>query len=104
MGLKTKRSPLELAQESPKSRLLAVKAKCWDCMGGDSDPNWQWRVGNCDARDCGLHGCRPYQNMEGRAVPPRLKGTGWDPEGQDVDDGKGERVVSVTALRGVERV
>jgi hypothetical protein len=67
-----RRSPAEAARQNPRSRRFAINAKCFDCQGGDADPCWQWRVGNCDISSCGLYPLRPHQRMAGKPVPPSL--------------------------------
>ena len=64
--------PLEKARRHPESLRLAINAKCFDCVGQDADPCWQWRVGNCASRLCPLRPVRPYQDMEGRPIPTSL--------------------------------
>ncbi len=80
-GLKTTRTPLERLAEDPTSKAKAIVAKCYDCVGGDSDRCWQWRVGNCDIHNCGLHWVRPHRRLEGRPMPRSLIDAGWgEPE------------------------
>lgn len=64
--------PLEKAKANPRSRSLAIKAKCYDCEGRDSDPCWKWRVGNCQITGCPLWPVRPYQRLAGNPVPASL--------------------------------
>lgn len=66
------RTPAERAALNPRSAKLAIAAKCWDCVGADSDPNPRWRIGNCPVTRCALHPQRPHQAMSGRPVPPSL--------------------------------
>ena len=49
-----RQNPLEKAQASPKSKALAIKAKCYDCVGRDYDPGWHRRVRECPVTDCAL--------------------------------------------------
>lgn len=65
--------PAERARANPTSLRAAVTAKCWDCEGADEDPCWQWRVGNCQIRDCPLWPHRPHQKFEGREMPASLR-------------------------------
>lgn len=53
--------PLARARANPTSKTLAIRAKCWECVGGNSNPNWQKRVGECTIARCGIHPFRPYQ-------------------------------------------
>jgi hypothetical protein len=67
-GVAERLDPIERARRNPSSRALAIKAKCFDCVGRGADPGWRWWVGNCTA-DCPLVPLRPYQSMYG-APPP----------------------------------
>ena len=67
------RNPLQKLDDNPKSLRRAVNAKCFDCEGQDADPCWKWRVGNCTCPSCPLFSVRPYQNMEGREMPPSVR-------------------------------
>jgi hypothetical protein len=33
--------PIERARANPASRSLAIKAKCFDCVGCGADPGWR---------------------------------------------------------------
>lgn len=60
--------PLEKARRNPTSLRLAINAKCFDCEGGNADPNVQRRIGTCSITTCPLHPVRPYQHLaEGEA-------------------------------------
>lgn len=63
------RNPLQRAAENPTSRTLAIAAKCFDCQGGDADPAWRWRIGNCTTVACPLVPVRPYRHLEGTDTP-----------------------------------
>ena len=54
--------PMEKARRNPKSRKLAIVAKCWDCCGGNADPGVRKRIGDCRSVKCPLHPLRPYQH------------------------------------------
>lgn len=71
-GLGARKDPLERAAEQPTSLRAAVTAKCFDCVGGDADPCWQWRVGNCACPSCPLYPVRPHRRHEGLATPTSL--------------------------------
>jgi hypothetical protein len=60
--------PIERARANPASRSLAIKAKCFDCVGCGADPGWRWQVGNCTAV-CPLTPFRPYQHLLGTPAP-----------------------------------
>jgi hypothetical protein len=65
-------TPHQEALARPKSRVLAIRAKCWDCEGQDGDPGWQRRVRTCMVTDCPLWHVRPYQDssdVSGEIVP-----------------------------------
>lgn len=53
--------PVAKAKANPKSRRLAIAAKCWDCQGGDADPGVIRRIRECGVTRCPLHHVRPYQ-------------------------------------------
>lgn len=74
-------TPLEKAARNPGSRSLAIRAKCWDCSGGDADPGVRARVRDCPSKTCPLWPLRPWQNAHGRS------GYVDDPEdpGEDAD-------------------
>lgn len=57
--------PIEKAKKKPKSLRLAVSAKCWDCVGGASDPGPRARIRDCTVTKCPLHNVRPYQKKGG---------------------------------------
>lgn len=59
--MRKRRTPYEEALAKPKSRALAIRAKCWDCEGGDGDPGWQKRVRTCVVEKCPLWHVRPYR-------------------------------------------
>ncbi len=61
-----RRTPIERARENPRSLRLAVTAKCFDCVGGDCDPNPRGRIASCPAAKCPLHPVRPYQGKGGQ--------------------------------------
>jgi hypothetical protein len=65
---RTRRTPLEKVRANPKSLRLSVNAKCYECMGGGSDPGVVDRIAQCDTEGCPLHGVRPYQGK-----PPRKR-------------------------------
>jgi len=58
---------LKKAVADPTSRAKAMRAMCFQCMGGtiDSlpDPGWKRLIGTCTAKQCALYPWRPYQNM-----------------------------------------
>ena len=52
-------SPLEKAKLNPKSRVLAIKAFCFDCIG--QEPGWRNEIKRCPSKNCPLFGLRPYK-------------------------------------------
>lgn len=56
----TRKNPLEKALANPTSLKLAIRAACWDCVGGDVTENWQNEIRLCTINKCGLHHVRPY--------------------------------------------
>ena len=57
-------NPIERLAKNPTSLRLAINAKCFDCEGGDADPNVQKRIGTCGIVMCPLHAVRPYQRRD----------------------------------------
>ena len=53
-------NPIERAKQNPKSRVLAITAFCYDCMGQES--GWRNMVQTCTAPKCPLYGFRPHKN------------------------------------------
>jgi len=58
--------PIEKSRRKPDSLRLAINGKCWDCIGGASDPGPRQRIRDCPCTDCTLYQVRPYQNVKGR--------------------------------------
>lgn len=54
--------PIEKAMRNPKSLRLAIRAKCWECVGKDDDPNPRKEVAGCTAPQCPLWPLRPWQD------------------------------------------
>lgn len=50
------RNPYEKHKDDPKSRVKAINAKCWDCVGGQRE-----EIRLCEITDCSLHAFRPYK-------------------------------------------
>jgi hypothetical protein len=55
-------SPIEKARANPKSQKYAIRAACWDCVGGGHTASWQNEVRLCNISSCGLFLVRPYQD------------------------------------------
>jgi hypothetical protein len=56
---------MKRAKDNPKSRTMAVKAFCYNCMGGtleeEPDPGWKAEISRCTCPDCPLYNFRPYK-------------------------------------------
>jgi hypothetical protein len=52
-------NPIEKAKQNQKSRVLAINAQCYDCMGRES--GWRNMVKSCTSPGCPLFGFRPYK-------------------------------------------
>jgi len=61
-GIKTiQLDPIEKARQNPKSKVLAIRAFCWDCVGGVKA-----EVTNCPSNNCPLWLHRPWsKNSKG---------------------------------------
>lgn len=53
--------PIERARRNPTSKALAIKAKCFECVGAGSDANPRSAVRECPVTMCPLHSVRPWQ-------------------------------------------
>ncbi len=56
--------PIEKARANPRSKALAIKAMCWDCVGAGADPNPRGQVRTCQIIRCPLHPVRPWQGKQ----------------------------------------
>ena len=52
-------NPMERAKQNPKSRVFAIAAFCYDCMGRES--GWRNAVKECTSPNCPLFDFRPYK-------------------------------------------
>jgi hypothetical protein len=95
-------NPLDEALAKPKSRVLAIRAKCWDCEGRGADPGWQRRVRECVVESCPLWHLRPYQGSESGTEEIVLK-TGEKRGFADLRIDSGEGVETVRAAAGRAR-
>lgn len=73
--------PLEKARRNPASKALALRAKCFDCMGGDSEPGVRKKVRECSVTRCPLHPHRPWQTKT--AGEDDASTSGAEPDGED---------------------
>jgi hypothetical protein len=53
--------PVGRSAAKPHSKALAIVAKCWQCIGGNGDPNPRQRIRECEVPRCALYPVRPYQ-------------------------------------------
>lgn len=88
LGIETvKRNPIERARDNPTSLRWAINGKCWDCIGGDADPNPRRRIGACEIVGCTLHPVRPYQKLKvGAAVIAADEDVEMDIEEEESED------------------
>jgi len=68
LGMLKRVSPLAKAQADPLSPRKAINAFCYECMGGDGEPNAKVHVRNCTAPKCLLFQLRPWQQKKGGGV------------------------------------
>lgn len=54
-----RKNPIEKALAHPNSKVLAIKAKCWDCCGGQRN-----EIRDCPCQACPLWPHRPYQKKD----------------------------------------
>lgn len=54
--------PIEKARRHPHSLRLAITAKCVECMGGVTEPNFRAHIRECSSSRCSLYPIRPYQH------------------------------------------
>jgi hypothetical protein len=71
-GKMERKDPIQKAKENPKSRTLAINAKCWDCQGAGENPGTRWLIGNCPCSDCPLFSVRPFKNLLNSKMPVQL--------------------------------
>jgi hypothetical protein len=67
-------SPIDRARANPASRHLAIRAYCYDCMGGqpighpNKNGNVRRLIGECTATRCALWDVRPWQHTDDEAA------------------------------------
>jgi len=44
------------------TRLHAIHAHCYQCVGAGTDSWWKTEIGNCQITECALWDFRPYKN------------------------------------------
>ena len=56
---------IERLAQKPLSKSLAIKAKCFECMGREgADSGWRRLVRDCTGRNCPLYAARPHQAVK----------------------------------------
>lgn len=61
LGISVERlDPIEKARRDPKSKVKAIAAKCWLCVGAGNVANPREDIRNCIITTCPLHSLRPY--------------------------------------------
>lgn len=58
---KTLNNIIDGARSRPRSRASAIRAKCYDCVGRNDDPNPRRTVRECTVTGCPLIHCRPWR-------------------------------------------
>lgn len=53
--------PILKAKLNPKSKVMAIAAKCCDCVGTSENPGWMSEIRKCPITDCSLYQFRPYK-------------------------------------------
>jgi hypothetical protein len=57
-----RRTPTENARQDPKSKTKAIKAMCYECVGGEGTTNWRDEIKYCNlSSKCPLYPHRPYK-------------------------------------------
>jgi hypothetical protein len=54
----TRMNPVEKALANPNSKAMAIRAMCYQCVGGERAVD---TIRNCSSHACALHPHRPYQ-------------------------------------------
>ena len=54
-------NPILKAKLNPKSKVLAIAAKCCDCVGTHENPGWMTEIRKCSVTSCPLFNFRPYK-------------------------------------------
>lgn len=80
-GILVTLDPVQRYHKHPDSRALAIKAKCYQCVGENCDPNFRGRIGNCPAKSCALWNFRPYQKFMNKPEAPEA--TNEEEESED---------------------
>lgn len=60
-------TPTEKAKANPTSKSLAIRAHCWECVGGENADNARAQVRDCPVMKCALRPHRPWQSKESEA-------------------------------------
>lgn len=54
-------NPILKAKLNPKSKIMAIAAKCCDCVGTHENPGWMTEIRKCQVTSCPLYQFRPYK-------------------------------------------
>jgi hypothetical protein len=58
-------NPIDKAKANPTSQKYAIRAHCWECVGGDGNENPKVLVRDCGLKDkCSLWPHRPWQDVK----------------------------------------
>jgi hypothetical protein len=66
---------------SRPSEILSIKARCWQCVAGDTDDGGTGRITNCANSECSLWSVRPYQDKGSRVARLHSKDADRAPAG-----------------------
>jgi hypothetical protein len=84
----TRMNPVEKALANPNSKAMAIRAMCYQCVGGERAVD---TIRNCSSHACALYPHRPYQ----------VGSTDEDDVLEDVAEAVVVDIVNVTALEAV---
>lgn len=54
-------NPILKSKLNPKSKVMAIAAKCCDCVGTSANPGWMTEIRQCPVTECPLYQFRPYK-------------------------------------------
>jgi len=54
-------NPILKAKLNPHSKVMAIAAKCCDCVGTNANPGWMTEIRKCPVTSCPLFNFRPYK-------------------------------------------
>jgi hypothetical protein len=65
------RERYKAAVGEPAAPARAIKAICFECVGGGADDGPKLAIRDCRVLTCPLHPVRPWQNAKNRNKPPQ---------------------------------